>query len=119
MSDLAGRIAAQQTKKPATQKKAKKAAKPKPKKQAATGGRKKLTVDLDADRYRQLSIAALDLDCSRVEVLRVLLDALDDDAGLLELVRERIGSGDAHRPRGFAARPELAADARRSRQHVN
>lgn len=51
----------------------------------------RITVDLDAERHRRLKLYALDAGAKGAEVVRALLDELEEDPDLAARVRERAG----------------------------
>ncbi|MDP9438023.1 MAG: hypothetical protein M3P49_04670 [Actinomycetota bacterium] len=55
---------------------------------------RRITVDLDADRYRVLREFAFEERTKGTEVLRGLLDMLRDDPKLAEGLRERLAAGE-------------------------
>lgn len=50
----------------------------------------RITVDLDAERHRRLKLYALDAGARGAEIIRALLDELEEDPRLSDRVRSRL-----------------------------
>lgn len=59
-----------------------------------------MTLDLDAERYKGLRLAAFELDRSKAEILRTLVDEYLNDDKLRRRVDKRVEAGEFERKKG-------------------